>query len=189
MIAVMARSVARSRFNPSGGRSSADQPRRRLLGLLAALIGGATTAGRHRPALANPGPRKVLVLGDSLSAEYGLSRGSGWVALLSKRLAEKRLPYEVVNASISGETTAGGQTRLAQLLERHQPAVVVIELGGNDALRGLALASTEDNLRAMVKASKKGRRAATAAGHDDASQLWTRLQRAVCLDLQAGVRG
>ena len=155
MIAVMARSVARSRFNPSGGRSSADQPRRRLLGLLAALIGGATTAGRHRPALANPGPRKLLVLGDSLSAEYGLSRGSGWVALLSKRLAEKRLPYEVVNASISGETTAGGQTRLAQLLERHQPAVVVIELGGNDALRGLALASTEDNLRAMVKASKK----------------------------------
>ena len=95
------------------------------------------------------------MLGDSLSAEYGLSRGSGWVALLSKRLAEKRLPYEVVNASISGETTAGGQTRLAQLLERHQPAVVVIELGGNDALRGLALASTEDNLRAMVKAAKR----------------------------------
>jgi acyl-CoA thioesterase-1 len=151
----MARSVARSRFNPSGRWSSTDQTRRRLLGLVAAMIGSAVTAGYHRPALADPTPRKLLVLGDSLSAEYGLTRGTGWVALLSKRLAEKRLPYEVINASISGETTSGGQTRLAQLLERHQPAVVVIELGGNDALRGLPLASTEDNLRTMVKAAKK----------------------------------
>ena len=155
MIAVMARSVARSRFNPAGPRSSTDQTRRRLLGLTAAVIGAAVTAGQHRPALADPTPRKLLVLGDSLSAEYGLTRGTGWVALLSKRLAEKRLPFEVINASISGETTAGGQTRLAQLLERHRPAVVVIELGGNDALRGLPLASTEDNLRTMVKAAKK----------------------------------
>jgi acyl-CoA thioesterase-1 len=122
---------------------------------MAAAIGGATTMGRPRPALADPSPRKLLVLGDSLSAEYGLSKGSGWVALLGKRLTERRLPYEVINASISGETTAGGQTRLAQLLERHQPAVVVIELGGNDALRGLPLASTEDNLRTMVRAAKK----------------------------------
>jgi acyl-CoA thioesterase-1 len=153
----MARSVARSRFKPSGLGSSFEKTRRRLLGLIATVIVGAMGATRSRPALADPAPKKLLVLGDSLSAEYGLSRGSGWVALLSKRLAEKRLPYEVVNASISGETTSGGQTRLAQLLERHQPAVVVIELGGNDALRGLPLASTEDNLRAMAKASNKAK--------------------------------
>jgi len=152
----MARSVARSGFKPSDTGSSTGRTRRRLLGLIASVIGGTMGATLSRPALADPMPKKLLVLGDSLSAEYGLSRGSGWVALMSKRLAEKRLPYEVINASISGETTAGGQTRLAQLLERHQPAVVVIELGGNDALRGLPLASTEENLRAMVKASKKG---------------------------------
>ena len=120
-----------------------EKTRRRLLGLIASVIGATMVATRSRPALADPMPKKLLVLGDSLSAEYGLARGSGWVALLSKRLVEKRLPYDVINASISGETTAGGQTRLAQLLERHQPAVVVIELGGNDALRGLPLASTE----------------------------------------------
>jgi len=94
------------------------------------------------------------VLGDSLSAEYGLTRGSGWVALLAKRLTEKRLPYEVVNASISGETTSGGRTRLPDLLSRHSPAIVVIELGGNDALRGLPLAGTEQNLRDKVRAAK-----------------------------------
>lgn len=96
----------------------------------------------------------LLVLGDSLSAEYGLARGTGWVALLEKRLATDGLPWRVVNASISGETTAGGQTRLAQLLKVHQPKVVVIELGANDALRGLQLQATEKNLRSMIQASK-----------------------------------
>lgn len=97
----------------------------------------------------------ILVLGDSLSAEYGLSRGSGWVALLTRRLAEQKLNVAVVNASISGETTSGGRTRLPELLARHKPSVVIIELGGNDALRGLALGATEANLADMARASRQ----------------------------------
>lgn len=100
-------------------------------------------------------PQTLLVLGDSLSAEYGLPRGSGWVALLEQRLAQEKKRVRVVNASISGETTFGGRTRLAALLAQHRPAVVVIELGGNDALRGLALNTTRDNLNWMAQAAKK----------------------------------
>jgi acyl-CoA thioesterase I len=96
----------------------------------------------------------VLIVGDSLSAEYGLARGTGWVALLEKRLATHARPAKVVNASISGETTSGGRSRLAALLKQHQPKVVVIELGGNDALRGLPLGMTRDNLQDMVKQAK-----------------------------------
>ena len=98
--------------------------------------------------------RKVLVLGDSLSAEYGLPRGSGWVALLQKQLEQSHPGTTVVNASISGETTSGGRSRLPALLRQHQPTHVVIELGGNDALRGLPLAMTRDNLSAMVQSAK-----------------------------------
>ncbi len=94
------------------------------------------------------------MVGDSLSAEYGLKRGSGWVALLGQRLNQERIPAQVVNASISGDTTSGGRARLPALLQQHRPTHVVIELGGNDALRGLPLAMTEDNLVQMVKASK-----------------------------------
>ena len=96
----------------------------------------------------------LLVLGDSLSAEYGLARGTGWVTLLERKLPTEQLTWKIVNASISGETTAGGQTRLAQLLKVHQPKVVIIELGANDALRGLQLKSTEKNLQLMIQASK-----------------------------------
>jgi acyl-CoA thioesterase-1 len=96
----------------------------------------------------------VLVVGDSLSAEYGLARGSGWVALLERRLAQAGRRVRVVNASVSGDTTAGGRSRLPALLAQHRPAVVIIELGGNDALRGLPLQSTRDNLRAMLRASR-----------------------------------
>ncbi|MBY4945270.1 arylesterase [Cupriavidus respiraculi] len=92
----------------------------------------------------------ILVLGDSLSAEYGIARDAGWVKLLEKRLREERLDYNVVNASISGETTVGGKTRLPDLLKRHRPAIVVVELGANDALRGLPLKTTETNLRGIV---------------------------------------
>ncbi|WP_334189477.1 arylesterase [Noviherbaspirillum sp.] len=101
--------------------------------------------------------KTVLVLGDSLSAEYGLARGSGWVALLEKNLQAEKLDARIVNASISGETTSGGRSRLPALLEQHKPDVVVIELGGNDALRGLALNATEDNLATMITASQKAR--------------------------------
>ena len=95
---------------------------------------------------------KILVLGDSLSAEYGIARGTGWVALLAEQLAKDKSTWQVMNASISGETTSGGLTRLGGLLTQHQPKVVVIELGGNDALRGFSLSKTEDNLVRMVKA-------------------------------------
>lgn len=96
----------------------------------------------------------ILVLGDSLSAEYGLPRGTGWVALLEQKLHATRKPRSVINASISGETSSGGRVRLPALLKQHQPRIVVIELGGNDALRGLPLNGTLDNLQSMVKASQ-----------------------------------
>jgi acyl-CoA thioesterase-1 len=101
---------------------------------------------------ANP---TVLVVGDSLSAEYGLKRGSGWVALLERKLAGEKIDARVVNASISGDTTSGGRSRLPALLAQHKPSHVVIELGGNDALRGLPLGMTETNLSAMVQAAQK----------------------------------
>jgi acyl-CoA thioesterase I len=106
----------------------------------------------------------VLVLGDSLSAEYGLPRGKGWVALLEARLAERKLAATVVNASISGDTTSGGRTRLPSLLKQHRPAIVVLELGANDALRGLPLAMTRDNLGAMAKTAKAGGAKVIVAG-------------------------
>jgi acyl-CoA thioesterase-1 len=107
----------------------------------------------HLPAWSvGTGPvRAVLVVGDSLSAEYGLPRGSGWVALLEERLQRQQLPARVVNASISGDTTAGGRSRFAGLLAQHRPDIVVIELGGNDALRGLPLSMTEANLVSMTR--------------------------------------
>ncbi len=108
------------------------------------------------PAAARPGADKViLVLGDSLSAEYGLPRGTGWVALLAQKLARDKVAARVVNASISGDTTSGGRSRLGALLAQHQPAVVVIELGGNDALRGLPLELTADNLAWMTQAAQQ----------------------------------
>jgi acyl-CoA thioesterase I len=96
----------------------------------------------------------ILVVGDSLSAEYGLARGTGWVALLEQRLAREKINARVVNASISGDTTSGGRSRLPALLAQHKPTHVVLELGGNDALRGLPLAMTRDNLGAMARASR-----------------------------------
>lgn len=100
-------------------------------------------------------PRTVLVVGDSLSAEYGIKRGTGWVPLLSARISEQYPKFQVVNASISGDTTSGGVARLPALLRQHSPAVVVLELGANDALRGLPLTMTEQNLRAMTQAARK----------------------------------
>lgn len=97
----------------------------------------------------------VLVVGDSLSAEYGLKRGTGWVALLNAQLAREKIEARVVNASISGDTTSGGRSRLPALLAQHRPSHVVIELGGNDALRGLPLQMTETNLSQMVQAAQK----------------------------------
>lgn len=107
------------------------------------------------PALAQAPADTVLIVGDSLSAEYGLKRGTGWVPLLEKQLVQEKKSVKVVNASISGDTTSGGRSRLPALLAQHKPGVVVVELGGNDALRGLPLDMTENNITAMVEASKK----------------------------------
>ena len=97
----------------------------------------------------------VLVLGDSLSAEYGIPRGAGWVSLLEEQLDKDKSPWTVFNASISGETSSGGLTRLPNLLNQKKPGIVVIELGANDALRGLAITQTEINLRKMIQMSKQ----------------------------------
>lgn len=98
--------------------------------------------------------KTILVLGDSLSAGYGIRPEQAWPSLLTRRLQEKRLDYSVVNISISGETTAGGRSRLGPALRQHKPAVVVIALGANDGLRGLAINQMRDNLNAMVDAAQ-----------------------------------
>lgn len=121
---------------------------------LAAL--SAPSAHAAQPAL-TPTPaaqRTVLVMGDSLSAGYGIAAAQGWVSLTAQKIAKDKPGWRVVNASISGETTAGGAARIAAELKRHRPAVVVIELGANDGLRGLPLAQTRANLAAMIAASK-----------------------------------
>jgi len=100
-------------------------------------------------------PPAILVFGDSLSSAYGIAERRGWVALLEERLKRDKLAWGVVNASISGETTSGGRSRLARALEEHRPAVVVIELGGNDGLRGLPIAEMKKNLAAMIEQSQK----------------------------------
>lgn len=102
-------------------------------------------------------PRTILILGDSLSAGFGIDLEQGWVALLQKRLERSGRDDRVVNASISGDTTAGGHARLPQLLQRHKPAIVVIELGGNDGLRGLPLGQMRDNLAAMIQRARAAR--------------------------------
>src|SRR5690606_37013710 len=129
-------------------RTILPDPARR--GLLAALLALAATAGTAPPKALAADPIRVLVLGDSIAAEYGIARGSGWVDMLAARAAGRAT---FVNASISGETTTGGRNRLPGLLAEHRPDIVVIELGANDALRGLPLDETEANLDAMVQAS------------------------------------
>jgi len=96
------------------------------------------------------GNRVIVVVGDSISAEFGLARGTGWVALLGQRLAAQKPAWTVSNASISGDTTAGGLARLPTILKQRHPQIVVIELGGNDALRGLPMSDTRKNLDAMA---------------------------------------
>lgn len=132
-----------------------DEHRRHFIatGVLAAVAGVSLLSAANSAASAPKTiqPRKILVLGDSLSAEYGLKRGSGWVALLEQQLKAEKIPASVINASISGDTTAGGRARLGALLTQHRPTHVIIELGGNDALRGLPLELTRDNLTFMTQ--------------------------------------
>jgi acyl-CoA thioesterase I len=107
------------------------------------------------PVTASAAGKSILILGDSLSAGYGLEISRGWVALLEERLKQERIDYSVANASVSGDTSAGGRARVGAALERHRPSVVIVELGGNDALRGLPVAQMKANLAAIVERSKK----------------------------------
>jgi acyl-CoA thioesterase I len=102
------------------------------------------------PGIADEPARVLLIVGDSISAGYGLPVGTGWVDLLASRIERGHYPVHVVNASVTGDTTAGGRTRLPALITRYKPAIVVVELGGNDGLRGGNLAATRENLDAMV---------------------------------------
>ncbi len=128
-------------------------------GVVLAVIGltlspmrlSATAAPLGKPSQA----KIILVLGDSLSAEYGLKRGSGWVALLEQKLKAENINASVINASISGDTTSGGLVRLPALLAQHKPTHVIIELGGNDALRGLPLSLTQNNLTLMTQTAQQ----------------------------------
>jgi len=123
----------------------------RLRSLLCAWL---AVVGMAATAFAQGNAPVILVVGDSISAGYGLPGGTGWVDLLAQKLKADGYRYRVVNASISGDTTAGGRARLPPLLHQHKPAVVIIELGGNDALRGGKLATARDNLDAMVSTSQ-----------------------------------
>lgn len=125
---------------------------RMVAGVLGALLLAFAAA---LPARVDSSAPVLLIVGDSISAAYGLPPGVGWIDLLAKRLAAQGLPYRVVNASISGDTTAGGRARLPGLIAQHKPAVVVVELGGNDGLRGGELAATRENLAAMVTAAQR----------------------------------
>ncbi|MBR8104866.1 arylesterase [Burkholderia multivorans] len=137
---------------------------------LVALLGGTLAATGFARAAAAPaatataGQPVIAVLGDSLSAEYGLPRDTGWVALLRQRLATERIDYSVANASVSGDTTSGGRARLPAVLQRLKPSIVVVELGANDALRGVPLATTEQNLRDIVADARRAHAKAVLVG-------------------------
>jgi acyl-CoA thioesterase-1 len=140
------RHVGRTAIMPQGARVPT---LRFVMGLLWLVL--AAGAG----AAPGPAPRTLLVLGDSLSAGYRMDLAQGWVALLAARLAESHRDWRVVNASVSGETTAGGAARIADELARHAPALVAIELGANDGLRGLPVEAARANLAAMIEAAQR----------------------------------
>lgn len=123
--------------------------------MLLPLASGVFLPAHATKARTGPSSGPILVVGDSLSAEYGIRRGSGWVALLQERLQSQKTPPMVVNAGISGDTTSGGRSRLPGLLSQHQPVIVIIELGANDALRGLPLTMTRENLTDMIRQSRQ----------------------------------
>lgn len=137
----------RARGSGTGAR------RKALLGAAVRLLAGVALVVATTSAYS--APKNLLVLGDSLSAEYGLQRGTGWTGLLQQRLQQSKSDYRVVNASISGDTTIGGRNRLPALMTQHKPEVLVIELGANDALRGLPLKTSQDNLQAMIDLARQ----------------------------------
>jgi acyl-CoA thioesterase-1 len=118
--------------------------------LIGTSLAGVSLTPAFTSATAQPG---ILVLGDSLSASYGIAQKAGWVNLLQQRLTDQNYPHQVINTSISGETTSGGLTRLQRTLDTYNPSLVIIELGGNDGLRGLPLDKIRSNLAAMIEQS------------------------------------
>lgn len=120
-----------------------------ILNLLTSFIAPSSAIAETRPET-----KTILVYGDSLSAAYGIPREQGWVSLLEKRIAEQRLPYRIVNASVSGETTSGGLSRFPANLRQHQPDLVILELGANDGLRGLSVSDMQRNLSEMIQAAR-----------------------------------
>lgn len=128
----------------------------------------------------------LLIVGDSLSAAYGIPVNQGWVARLQNRLTEENYPYHIVNASISGDTTASARARLEQTITRHQPDIVVLELGGNDGLRGLSLSAMKENLAAMITTARQYDAAVLLIGVElppNYGPLYTEKFRAVFRDL------
>jgi acyl-CoA thioesterase-1 len=120
----------------------------RILRILAFIALGVFTSSAYSAT------KTVLVLGDSLSAEHGIARGTGWVALMQDKLNAEKVDVTLVNASISGETTSGGKARLPALLQKYRPYLVIIELGANDGLRGLPVAETRENLQTLIKTAQ-----------------------------------
>lgn len=114
--------------------------------------------------MANKHPATILVLGDSLSAAYGISSELGWVNLLSSKITQEKKPYQVINSSISGDTTINGLKRLPKLLSKYQPEIIIIELGANDGLRGLSLKTMTKNLELMIKLCKESNTRIVLAG-------------------------
>ncbi len=124
----------------------------RLLLVLNLVLGIFMLNGSARAALPDASTTSILVFGDSLSAAYGIPQQRGWVSLLQQRLQQEGRPYQVANASISGETTSGGLSRIAGALQAHRPDILLIELGANDGLRGLPIADMQNNLKQMIEA-------------------------------------
>lgn len=124
----------------------------RLLLVLNLLLGLPLLSGNARAAMPDASSSSILVFGDSLSAAYGIPQQRGWVSLLQQRLQQEGRPYQVANASISGETTSGGLSRIAGALQAHQPDILLIELGANDGLRGLPVADMQRNLKQIIEA-------------------------------------
>jgi acyl-CoA thioesterase-1 len=121
-----------------------------------ALVAASIPLSVHAANAPEPGKPVIVVLGDSISAEYGLPHNTGWVELMRQRLANERIDYSVANASISGDTTSGGRARMPELMQRLKPSIVIVELGANDALRGVPLATTEDNWRTIIEQAQQG---------------------------------
>lgn len=146
------------------------------LARLAIVLAIVTGAGAHADTPADARPT-ILVFGDSLSAAYRMPAEQGWVGLLAQRLADEASPYRVVNASVSGETTTGGRGRIAMILAQHRPEIVILELGGNDGLRGYSVASIRENLAAMARAARDRDAAVIVVGMQMTPNLGPRYTR------------